>query len=335
MLSTIYATLDESFRFTHFVPGEELILLASDGMRFSTVPLSEVITRFRGRNLETDYLSPYALEVRYHPAKVGLFQRIFEGAGHEIHSVNKPTLVNEALSYESSIYDPAWARVLGSLRELPGSLPFLVFLIPLVFLVLISRLSQGARSLIIPLTIGLTGLAGMVGSMAITIFFQEVLGSLYLKMGLIFSSFMLGVFISALTISRGLPERFVTERVILFVECSFSILFVCLVGVFWKYASIGAGGGVLVFVEVSLYVINFVLGCLVGIEFPVASSLLEKEGKGTGGVLYAADLVGAFVGSMIVVTLIVPVLGFLSVFLLVASLKVVNVLLLLSKIVSR
>jgi hypothetical protein len=62
---------------------------------------------------------------------------------------------------------------------------------------------------------------------------------------------------------------------------------------------------------------------------------LEKEGKGTGGVLYAADLVGAFVGSMIVVTLIVPVLGFLSVFLLVASLKVVNVLLLLSKIVSR
>lgn len=332
MLSTMYATLRQSFQFVHFIPGETLILLASDHINFPALPLSRIFSLLKSRDLKTEYLSPYSLKVKYHPAKVHLFQKIFEGSGKEINLVNKPLLVNHALSYESSIYDRSWSALLSYLRKIPRGAVFFVFLFPILLIVLFTRISKGVRNLVIPLTIGLTGLAGMVGSMAITIFFQELFGSLYLKMGLIFSSFMLGLFISALTISRKLPHRYSTQRFILLIECLLFLFFLVLVPIFYQFSIIQTDGITFTVLEVSLYFLNSLLGGLVGIEFPVANSLMEREGKEAGGTLYAFDLIGAFIGSIMVVTLFLPFMGFFLIFILIASVKFMNIFLILSKI---
>ena len=83
----------------------------------------------------------------------------------------------------------------------------------------------------------------------------------------------------------------------------------------------------LIILEISLYLLNFVLGGLVGVEFPAANALMEKAGKEAGGMLYALDLLGAFIGSIVFVTLIFPLIGFLLLFLLVALFKFINMLL--------
>jgi spermidine synthase len=61
-----------------------------------------------------------------------------------------------------------------------------------------------------------------------------------------------------------------------------------------------------------LFLLNAVAGFLVGAQFPLANQLwLERRRgqRGAGGVLYACDLVGAFLGSVIIAVILIPVLG--------------------------
>jgi hypothetical protein len=62
----------------------------------------------------------------------------------------------------------------------------------------------------------------------------------------------------------------------------------------------------------ALLLLNALGGCLVGLQFPVSSQLyMVLRGKAgyTAGVLYAADLVGAFLGAVAVGIALLPVLG--------------------------
>jgi predicted membrane-bound spermidine synthase len=151
-------------------------------------------------------------------------------------------------------------------------------------------------------------------------------------MGLIFSSFMLGLFISALAISRKLAHTRAPQRLLPAVELSLFLLCALMLWVFYQFPMIPAGGIAIGALEACLYILNFLLGSLVGIEFPVANAFMEREGKESGGILYACDLVGAFAGSLVLVTLLLPLLGFPLLLMLVGSLKLVNVFLVLSRI---
>jgi predicted membrane-bound spermidine synthase len=73
--------------------------------------------------------------------------------------------------------------------------------------------------------------------------------------------------------------------------------------------------------------LNAVAGCLVGLEFPLASSLFSCRRAGvvrTAGTLYAADLFGAFIGSLLVGVIMVPVLGILPTFAVIIFLKIAS-----------
>jgi predicted membrane-bound spermidine synthase len=333
MLSTIHRTLRQSFRSVGFVPGENLILLASDWINPSDFTPSQMIAILQKRGLETRYLSPYALQVKYHPARVRYFQEVFEGGNASINSVNKPIIVHQAISYETAIFDPSWGTLWSYLGKIPTTVFFGVILVPLISLLLFFGVSKRIQGSIIPLTIGTTGIAGMVGSMAITIFFQALLGTLYLKMGLVFSSFMLGTFVAAFVISRESSGRHMTGRSMLWIESSMALYFLVLALLLSHFSVIQAGPATLLLLEISLHVLNFLLGCIVGAEFPIANSLMQEEGfqRESGGLLYAFDLVGAFVGSIVVVTFLLPLLGFLTILLLMASLKFLNTILVFRK----
>ena len=73
-----------------------------------------------------------------------------------------------------------------------------------------------------------------------------------------------------------------------------------------------------------LLFLNAVAGFLVGAQFPLANRMWLKGREvvgGAAGVLYACDLVGAFLGSILVSVVLIPVLGILETCLLAAVLK--------------
>jgi spermidine synthase len=83
-------------------------------------------------------------------------------------------------------------------------------------------------------------------------------------------------------------------------------------------------------VQVILFVLNALAGFLVGAQFPLANRLWlrgRESQRGREGALYASDLVGAFLGSILVSVLLIPVLGIVATCLLAAVLKLCSLLL--------
>ena len=79
-----------------------------------------------------------------------------------------------------------------------------------------------------------------------------------------------------------------------------------------------------------LLFLNAVAGFLVGSQFPLANRMWLKgreDLRGGAGLLYASDLVGAFLGSIAVSVVLIPVLGILETCLLAATLKLGSLLL--------
>ena len=61
--------------------------------------------------------------------------------------------------------------------------------------------------------------------------------------------------------------------------------------------------------------LNAVAGFLVGAQFPIASRMwlvAWDEVGGTAGALYASDLLGAFLGAVVLSVILIPVLGVLQ-----------------------
>jgi len=79
-----------------------------------------------------------------------------------------------------------------------------------------------------------------------------------------------------------------------------------------------------------LLLFNGLAGVLVGCQFPLANEMWLRGREGVrraAGVLYACDLVGAFLGSIAVSVLLVPVLGILETCVLAVTLKLGSLLL--------
>jgi spermidine synthase len=71
-----------------------------------------------------------------------------------------------------------------------------------------------------------------------------------------------------------------------------------------------------------LLALNALAGFLVGMEFPLASKMYFRASLSeTAGILYASDLLGAVLGSLLVSVMLLPALGVLETCLLVAVLK--------------
>ena len=95
----------------------------------------------------------------------------------------------------------------------------------------------------------------------------------------------------------------------------------------------GLGSGVLTaWVTPALFATNALGGWLVGLQFPLSSQLHLKRSGGlprSVGILYAADLVGAFLGAFAVGIVLLPALGTLGTCVFVVTLKTCSLLLLL------
>ncbi len=78
---------------------------------------------------------------------------------------------------------------------------------------------------------------------------------------------------------------------------------------------------------------NVLAGFLVGSQFPLANKIwlaVRKDSSGTAGILYASDLAGAFLGSIVVSVVLIPVLGIAQTCLLAAVLKLSSLLMVLT-----
>jgi spermidine synthase len=269
-LSIIYSTARLHFENIMVLPGEEAYFLCRDGELTPDVPL-----RLRMKSVETTYIEGfYAGNVT--KERISQIQENLQIRPH-VNTDFEPRVMK--------IVFREWFQKHGSSPKV-----FFAVLVGLsaVYLTLLKREEYVLFS---------TGLVTMGVEMLVIFTFQVMYGYIYLKIGAIVTTFLLGLLPGAIL---GNLQKGKWPGGLLFSDTVFlGLLFIFL---FWA--------GLL---RCELHPFIFLVYCVVfsffcGYQFPLVTSMIGEHRSPAAGCL-AADLTGAAVGTLITGTFLIPVWG--------------------------
>jgi len=332
-------TLEQAFPYVRPIPGDVTLWLASPSDGLLTVPLEALVKRWQDRGLETQLLSASHICLRLDKRYLNWFWRSLgqeqggEKAGGSVSAgpVNRdlhPVGLFYGLSYWNALFSPALARflALAGRLNLRTSILFVIGC-SLLFLALLKLRGRG-KGAIVPIAIATTGFSGMTADLIIIFTFQTLYGYVYHWIGLLITAFMAGLSLGGLLMTCRLPRigRSPLLKLELAIFFYWALLPIALSVLYSRIAHPLA----LAALQGGLFFLNALAGFVVGAQFPLANRiwLAGRPGQGgAAGILYACDLVGAFLGAIVVSVALIPVLGILETCLLTAILKLGSLLL--------
>jgi len=306
--ASLYVTLKDSFGSIAIIPGETHLFLASDGPL--TTDADEIAARLKNRGVENRYVNEYFLADLLNPQRV-------EYARDTIETAARTAPVNR--DFAPVCYFYAIRYWLSEHKVRLGVFGVVVAIALVVYLV---RLRP------VPLAIFTTGFAAAGLEVVVIIAFQVLYGYAYHQIGVIVATFMVGAALGAGLMNRA-PGS-VRRRTLVALELLVAAFSCALPGVFLLAQSVASASGQALVAQVGFPIIMIILGGLVGAEFPVASRLWFRGVAQTAAALYNADLIGACVGAAVVGAVLLPMLGMMTVCVLVGALNVASAVILLA-----
>jgi spermidine synthase len=337
----VYRTLGQAFAYIRPIPGDLTLWLGSSSDVLVTAPMGVLLDRWEGRGLETQLMTGSHIRLKLNQRRLDWFLTALGGpdgaetalsapVGPEVNRDLRPVGLFYGLSYWNALFSPQVARALAFAGRLNlWRLVLLIGACGLLGFVIVKRTARGKRA-VVPVVIVATGFAGMTADLLIIFAFQTLYGYVYQWIGLLIAAFMVGLSLGSLLMTRKLADIRRARATLLKLELALVLYWALLpVALGALYARINAP---LMFLSIHgiLLLLGALAGFLVGAQFPLANRLWLKDRgdrRGTAGLLYACDLVGAFLGSIVVSVFLVPVLGILETCLLVAMIKFISLLL--------
>jgi spermidine synthase len=284
-LSSIFNTVKTQFNNVLLIPGEEIYFLASDGMLSADIPLN-----LREKSIATSYID-----------------------GFYYGNVTKERIasVNGSIDPDEYINTDFQPRIINIMFkewfQKYGASPnwFIGVLIGLLALYL-----TGIRKE--EYILFSTGFAVMGVEMLLLFSFQIIYGYIYLKVGVVITSFLLGLLPGA---TLGNLWKKSGKNVLLAAEILMILmLMIQLIWVTFYHSAVP---------EFVFFLYGFIFSMICGTQFPVAAEIIGEDKSPAAG-LFAADLVGASAGTLAVGTLLIPMLGIQTAIIALIFLKVLS-----------
>ena len=290
-LASLYFTLKEEFPVVEIVPGDSNIFLASTGqLILDHQRLSQEIDRL---DLKNTYVSEHSLFSRLSPFRINLLKdKVFTGA----KTINQD-LVPISYFFNSVLWSTQFQSLETVFFHLFSRISrFWLFDLPLIVFVLILIFFGLRRKktpfYLVPLAV--MGLTTLTIEIVVLIAFQTFYGYLYKKVALLFSCFMIGLFIGAL---RGKRRKTKAYFHLLLIQSGFILLLFILILFLEAHPS-----------EFFFFLFFLLLGYLGGDMF-IVSNHLYLEQKKNFGLGYGLDLLGSFLGALVASSLLIPLFG--------------------------
>lgn len=326
--SSIYHTLKSVFSHIRVIPGEGVnLFLSSDSPDVASIDMMKVVDRLEERDITADVLMPWHIERKLHDGWNYWFMDFIEGSSEEVNYDFKPAALFYNLTHWNALYSPEFGRFFKEFERINVTGIFLVVGILLLVFVFIRSRSRKQFRAGVPIAIITTGFAGMLFSLIIIFAFQSVYGYVFSWIGLLIASFMAGAAAGAMLITNALPRiknALKFFRSIEVVIISFTIILPFILFVVNLYSG---SQSALLFFRILFLILSFISGLLVGAQFPLANKLYLKDSAGlsrTGGMLFAFDLLGGWLGGIIGAVVLLPVLGLTGTCITVALIKIAS-----------
>jgi spermidine synthase len=313
-LGCLDQTLRRVFSNIGVIPGETNHFLATDRPEGVSLNPEAMLAQLRSRRIQTQFVREYYLPSRMSPERVAFLDEAIKGA--------RRVRVNRDFNPIGYFYDMVlWSSHFQSgfrkLIQVSSGLRFWHLTIPpLVLLGLIPvlwrRKSNSASRLPVLLAMATTGFSEILFQVVTIIGFQVLYGYVYYKLGLILTSFMMGLVLGSWVINRRLSWLKDDLAAFIKIQAAVCVYPLILALVLVGLAALRTGplsrlglGGMFAFFPV-------VAGFIGGLQFPLANKIClrnqEKVGR-TAGLIYGLDLLGSCGGAFLAGTLLIPVLG--------------------------
>ncbi|NQT95022.1 MAG: fused MFS/spermidine synthase [Candidatus Omnitrophica bacterium] len=305
---SVYKTLKSAFDFIEYIPGESLILIASDDEEIIKRRPDILIERFDNRNLNTHFITTYHIKDKYY----SYIRKFFK---ERLDSQYKKAQLNSDFHPICFYYDLIlWGvqfhpHLVGFFNSIINITLFHCLIAILLFLVAVFLIIKGKKqplSSIVTLAIGTSGAVAIGLEVIIILSFQVSYGYIYEKVGLLIGLFMLGLASGGYIANRFIEKIAKPLRVLSSIILLFSI-YTLLVPLAIK----GMGYIASSIVELLFYTMIFLAGMAVGAQFPIGVAILQKEKTAASAVsiVWGSDLLGACLGTLISSLVIIPILG--------------------------
>ena len=326
-------TLKKVFGVVRVTPGELNYFLASNGKDILTLDWRILIERLNQRGIETPYMREYYLESDLSKERIDSFDvSLIQDSAARINQDFRP------ISYYYNII--LWASHFKySLKGLfdfitPGRI-YLGFC--LLFLFMFSPLfarGKGLPRIEVLVAVATTGFTEITFQIVTLLSFQILYGHVYYKLGLILTTYMIGLILGSLWATRFIEAG--RGGLGLFVKTQMSICLYPLILPIFFFAFSRLNQNPIFFALGSDFVfplLPVIPGLIGGLQFPLANNLYlagrSKEVGQAAGLTYGLDLLGSCFGALLVSVFLLPIIGIPMTCLLAAALNIISLILLL------
>ena len=203
----IWKTLLEVFEFVRVIPGDLNFFLASESPDITSLGAEDLARRLDERKIQGRLINPPYIDYRLQEMKRKRLLDFIRDTNVKLNSDNRPAAVFYSLGLWSSKFSPHIQKILRSFEGL--SLPVLLFPCAAAAL-LLAALGRFAHRLpgrsAIPFVVFSSGLCGMVFDLIVVFGFQILYGSLYFRVGILITSFMIGTGLGSSIITMSVEK---------------------------------------------------------------------------------------------------------------------------------
>jgi len=313
-LGCLDKTLGRVFDRVAIVPGETAYFLATDrpeGIRLE----SEMLTRrLNEQGIHTLFVRDYYLFDRLSPGRISFLEESIDRAeGMHINRDFRPVGYLYDVILWSTRFRSGFRNLLGILA---GMKTWQIFLPAMSLLVLLPLVLRRRRSPRLPVltAVAATGFSE-IGFQVVTIIgFQVLYGYVYYQLGLILTSFMIGLVLGAWWINRRLGSLRNDLLSYLRIQGLVVLYPLLLSLVLMGLAALESGPLLTAGLSGAFAFFPVLAGFIGGLQFPLANKIClgsaQRVGR-TAGMIYGLDLLGSCLGALLVGAILVPALGVL------------------------
>jgi len=311
-LKLLHRTAAGVFREIVVFPTHTARFFCSNAEGVLTTDPRVLVQRLRQRNLRPLYVQDHYMVWDLSPERQQSFTAMVEGAEEKgVNTDLNPRAYFSNLRLWAFQYSPDTPKLLGALR--PQNV--WVALGAACLLGVAASLRRSTLKVRVLSSVAVFGLTGISLEILLVFSFQVLFGYVYAKLGLLLTLYMVGLALGSLTMSRYPQDEASVLKTLLLVQAALGLFCLTLTPVVtYLHGRPEASLQHLLHRE-TLSLMSLAAGFLGGAHFPLANRLLlaqrEQVGR-TAGALYAFDLLGSTLGSLLVGFLLIPVVGALQ-----------------------
>ncbi len=328
----VFHTLKRVFDHIRIVPGDgRNLFIASAAPGILTIGRNQVVARLDQRKLQTEAMLPWHIENKLHDGWPGWFARLIEDSSRKINSDFRPMGLFYSIAHWNALFAPSLCGIFKTFEMISVKAMVLSTVLLLLVYVIFRTLKADLVGTGVPLSIITTGFAGMLFDLMIIFTFQSIYGYVFSWIGLLVAAFMAGTACGATLMTINLNR--ITHDVRWFLKIDLLIIAFALAGPVLfdaAHASL-VGSGRFMALRMLFLVVAFISGILIGAQFPLANKIYLETSPSlsrSAGLLYAADLLGGWLGGIFGAVVLLPVLGLVGTGITVALLKLTSVIVL-------